>query len=86
MAFKLAASALEEAIKHLCKYDYPNVFPHFPELALFRDERAAIVTELKGLTLISLTHLGRSRFLRQRALSASEYSSVEHCRHGLAPP
>ncbi|RVG94827.1 hypothetical protein CN221_14715 [Sinorhizobium meliloti] len=53
MAFKLSALALEKAIKHLCKYGDTDVFPHLPELAFFRDETAAIVTELKELDLDS---------------------------------
>ena len=53
MAFKLSASVLEKAIKHLCKYGDTDVFPHLPELAFFRDESIAIVTELKELDLDS---------------------------------
>ena len=53
MAFKLSASALEKAIKHLCKYGDTDVFPHLPELAFFRDESSAIVAELKALDLDS---------------------------------
>ncbi|MER9397944.1 hypothetical protein NKI46_07365 [Mesorhizobium sp. M0615] len=53
MAFKLSVSALEKAIKHLCKYGDTDVFPHLPELAFFRDESAAVVAELKELDLDS---------------------------------
>lgn len=53
MAFKLSASSLEKAIKHLCKYGDTDVFPHLPELAFFRDESAAVVAELKELDLDS---------------------------------
>lgn len=53
MAFRLSVSALEKTIKHLCKYGDTDVFPHLPELAFFRDERAAIVEELRNLDLDS---------------------------------
>lgn len=53
MAFKLSVSSLEKAIKHLCKYGDTDVFPHLLELAFFRDEREAIVEELKKLDLDS---------------------------------
>lgn len=53
MTFKLSISALEKAINHLCKYGDTDVFPHLPELAFFRDESLAIVTELKELDLDS---------------------------------
>ena len=51
MAFRLSVSALEKTIKHLCKYGDTDVFPHLRELAFFRDERAAIVEELRHLDL-----------------------------------
>lgn len=51
LAFRLSVSALEKAINHLCKYGDTDVFPHLPELAFFRDERVAIVDELRKLDL-----------------------------------
>ena len=51
MGFRLSAPALEKTIKHLCKYGDTDVFPHLPELAFFRDKRAAIVDELQRLDL-----------------------------------
>lgn len=53
MGFKLSVSAFDKSIKHLCKYGDTDVFPHLPELAFFRDESTAIITELKELDLDS---------------------------------
>ena len=53
MAFRLKPQALEQAIKHLCRYGDTDVLPHSPELAFFRDEEAALVAELSMLDLDS---------------------------------
>ena len=51
MAFRLSASSVDKAIRHLCRYGDTDVFPHLQELAFFHDERAAIVDELQKLDL-----------------------------------
>ena len=53
MAFRLSASSIEKAIRHLCRYGDTDVFPHLLELAFFRDESVDIVDELKELDLDS---------------------------------
>ncbi len=51
MAYRLAASSLLNAIKHLCKYGDTDVFPHLPELAFLREQEADVVKELGNLDL-----------------------------------
>jgi hypothetical protein len=53
MAHRLGQQALQQSIKHLCRYGDTDVLPHSPELAFFRDEEAAIVAELSALDLDS---------------------------------
>jgi hypothetical protein len=51
MGYRLSASALASAIKHLCKYGDTDVFPHLPELAFLREQEAEIIKELQNLDL-----------------------------------
>lgn len=67
MGFKLSVSALDKSIKHLCKYGDTDVFPHLPELAFFRDESAAIITELKELDLGSYNPGGAFKALAPKS-------------------
>ncbi len=53
MAYRLGQPALEQAMRHLCRYGDTDVLPHSPELAFFRDEGVAIVAELSSLDLDS---------------------------------
>jgi hypothetical protein len=51
MAFHLSATALNRAISHLSKYGDTDVFPHLPEIAFLRENKAAVVDELAQLDL-----------------------------------
>ncbi|MDE0621887.1 MAG: reverse transcriptase domain-containing protein [Bryobacterales bacterium] len=51
MAFRLSTTALQKAIKHICRYGDTDVFPHLLELAFFRDEITNIVDELGQIDL-----------------------------------
>ena len=53
MAFRLSASSIKKAIRHLCRYGDTDVFPHLLELAFFRDESVNIIDELLKLDLDS---------------------------------
>lgn len=49
--YNLSEAALGSALDHLCRYGDTDIFPPLPELAFFRDARAAVVEELKSLDL-----------------------------------
>ena len=51
MPFKLSATSLHAAIKHLCRYGDTDVFPHLPELAFYSEKSKAVVAELAELDL-----------------------------------
>jgi hypothetical protein len=51
MAYRLSATSLTHAIKHLCKYGDTDVFPHFPEINFLREQGAEVIKELKDLDL-----------------------------------
>ena len=67
MAFRLSASSIEKAIRHLCRYGDTDVFPHLLELAFFRDEGAAIIDELQKLDLDSYNPSGAIEVLAPKS-------------------
>jgi hypothetical protein len=51
MAYRLSATSLQRAIRHICKYGDTDVFPHLSELVFLQDQEAEIIAELKILDL-----------------------------------
>lgn len=53
MAFRLSRIALQNAIKHICKYGDTDVFPHLPEISFLREQSVEVTEELMKLDLES---------------------------------
>lgn len=56
--YHLSQAALSSALDHLCRYGDTDIFPPLPELAFFRDAKAAVVAELASLDLDTYSPAG----------------------------